>query len=226
MRRAIPFGLAMLPAATAFAEDHARPEELFLGDHSWLQERAELQLSMAPAMDRDQWYVGAAAEYGLTSRVQLSLEGGLTDGPHMDSLREIEIGAKLAALRSERWALAIGGAMTAEVADSTELGFEPCASLSFGTGSVGANLAVSSAVTDFDPAVAVALYARFGRLIPLVEAGRIEGDFLTRAGLAVQVGSAQLAAAMGYSGDLGASVHAVLSWEVSFAGGDDHDDDE
>jgi hypothetical protein len=227
VRRAIAFAAALLPAATAFAEEHARPEELFLADHGWLQERAELQLSMAPTMQRDNvWYVGAAVEYGLTSRVQLSLEGGWTDGPHMDALREVEIGAKFAALRNERWALAIGGAMTAEMSDSTELGFEPCASLSFGMGSVGANLAVSSAVTDFDPAVAVALYARFGRLIPIVEGGRIEGDFQTRAGLAVQLGSAQVAAAMGYSGDLGASVHAVLSWEVSFAGGDDHDDDD
>jgi hypothetical protein len=218
----------MLPAASAFAEEErARPEELFLGDHGWLQERAELQLSVAPAMQRDNlWYLGAAVEYGLTSRVQLSLEGGLTDGPNMDALREVEVGAKLAALRNERWALAVGGAMTAEMSDSTELGFEPCASLSFGMGAVGANLAVSSSVTDFDPAVAVALYGRVGRFIPLVEAGRIEGDFQTRAGLAVQLGSAQLAAAMGYSGDLGASVHAVLSWEVSFAGGDDHDDDD
>ena len=225
MRRAIAFGLIMmLPAATAFAdeEERARPEELFLGDHGWLQEYAELQLSVAPAMHRDNlWYVGAAVEYGLTSRVQLSLEGGLTDGPNMDALREIEIGAKFAALRNEHWALAVGGAMTAEMADETELGFEPCASLSFGTGAVGANLAVSSSVTDFDPAVAVALYGRVGRFIPLVEAGRIEGDFQTRAGLAVQLGSAQLAAAMGYSGDLGASVHAILSWEMSFAGGDD-----
>jgi hypothetical protein len=225
VRRAIALGLAMLPAATAFADERARPEELFLGDHGWLQERAELQVSAAPSMHRDNlWDVGAAVEYGLTSRVQLSLEGTWTDGPHMDSLREIEIGAKLAALRNERWALAVGGAMTAEMTDSTELGFEPCASLSFGMGAVGANLAVSSAVTDFDPAVAVAVYARIGRVIPIVEAGRIDSELTTRAGLAVQLGSAQLAAAMGYSADLGTSVHAVLSWEMSFAGGDDDDD--
>jgi hypothetical protein len=227
VRRAIAIGLAMLPAATAFADERARPEELFLGDHGWLQERAELQLSAAPSMQRDDvWSVGAAVEYGLTSRVQLSLEGTWTDGPRMDTLREIEIGAKFAALRNERWAIAVGGAMTAEMSDSTELGFEPCASLSFGMGSVGANLAVSSAVADFDPAVAIAMYARVGPVIPLVEAGRIDGDFVTRAGLAVQLGSAQLAAAVGYSPDLGTSVHAVLSWELALGKDDDDHEDE
>jgi hypothetical protein len=226
VRHWIGFALALLPASTAFAEDHARPEELFLGDHAWLQERAELQLSAAPSWQRDHWDVGASAEIGLTSRLQLSLEGSWTDGPRMDVLRELELGAKFAALRTEHWALAVGGAVTAELSGSTELGFEPGASLSVGTRSIGANLSVSSAIAaDLDPAVAIAMFARVGPVIPLVEAGHFDGDLVARAGLAVQLGRAQLATALGYSADLGASIHAALSWELALAGDDDDDDD-
>jgi hypothetical protein len=217
--------LAALAPATAFAEEGARPEELFLGEPAWLQERAELQLTAMPAWQRDHWDVGAAVEYGLTSRVQLSVEGTWTDGPNMDVLREVEVGARFAALRSERWALALGGNATASIASgTTELGLEPQVSLSFATRTVGANLSGSGAIAgDFQPAVAAAVFARLGRLIPLAEVALRDGDVLVRGGFALRLGSAELAAAVGFSEDLGASVHAALTWELAL--GDDDDDE-
>jgi hypothetical protein len=216
-------GLAVLAPMTAYAGDGAVPEELLLGEHAWLQDRAELQLTAKPTWQRERWDMGGAVEYGLTSRVQLSLEGTWTDGPRMDVLRELEIGAQFAALRSGRWALAIGGNATAKITDANvDLGVEPQASLSFATRSVGANLSVSGALaSDIEPAIAIALFARVGPVIPLVEAGIRDGDVVALGGLAVQLGSAQLAAALGYSADLGASVHAALTWEFAFADDDD-----
>src|SRR5262245_16654813 len=153
---------------------------MFLGEHAWLQDQAELQLTARPGWHRDHWEMGAAAEYGLTSRVQLSLEGTWMDGPHMDVFRELELGARFAALRSERWALAIGGSAAAELTGSDmQMDFVPLVSLSFAGGPVGANLAVSSALADgIEPAIAVALFARVGSLIPLVEAGVRDGEVI------------------------------------------------
>ena len=37
----------------------------------------------------------------------------------------------------------------------------------------------------------------------------------------MQLGSAQLAAAFGYGADMGASVHAALTWEINLLGDDD-----
>lgn len=216
-------GLAVLAPMTAFADESAPPQELFLGDHAWLQSPAELQLTLLPAWAKERWDMGAAVEYGLTSRVQLSLEGTWSDGQNMDALRELELGARFAALRSERWALAVGAnAIAAMAAAETDYSVEPQVSLSFTTGSVGANLAASGALaSDVDPGVAVALFARFGPVIPIVEAGYMDGELMGRGGLAVQLGSAELGAAVGYSAELGASVHASLTWEIELAGDGD-----
>jgi len=224
----ILLGLAVLAPMTAYAGEGAQPEELFLGEHAWLQDAAELQLSLRPTWAKEQWDMGAAVEYGITSRVQVSLEGTWFDGPNMDAFREFELGARFAALRSEGWALAVGANATARMADSeTELGVEPQVSLSYARGSVGANLAASGALaSDVDPAVAVALFARFGPVIPLVEAGYMEGELMGRGGLAVQLGATELAAAVGYSAELGASVHATLTWEIEFGNDKDDKDDE
>ena len=216
-------GLAVLAPMTAYADEGAQPQELFLGEHAWLQSRAELQLTLLPAYAKERWDMGAAVEYGLTSRVQLSLEGTWSDGPNMDTLRAVELGARFGALRSERWALAVGASASAAMTDAaTEYSVEPQVSLSFTTGSIGANLAASGALaSDVDPAVAVALFARFGSVIPIVEAGYMDGELMGRGGLAVQLGSAELGAAFGYSAELGASVHATLTWEIELADNDD-----
>ncbi|HEY0987362.1 MAG TPA: hypothetical protein VGD80_09940 [Kofleriaceae bacterium] len=217
-------GLAVLAPMTAYAEEEAHPQELFLGEHAWLQSPAELQLSLLPAYAKDRWDMGAAAEYGLTSRVQLSLEGTWSDGPNMDALREVEIGARFGAWRSERWAVAVGASATAAMptAAETEYSVEPQASLSFSQGAIGANLAASGTIaSDVEPCVSVALFARFGSVIPIIEAGYMEGELMGRGGLAVRLGSAELGAAVGYGEELGASVHATLTWEIGF--GDDDD---
>jgi hypothetical protein len=178
-----------------------------------------------PAWQRKHWDIAASVEYGLSSRLQLQLEGRWTDGPHMDVLRELELGARFAALRGNRWALALGGSATAELDGSdVELGIEPVASLSFATRSVGANLAVSGVIADdIKPAIAVALFARVGSLFPVLEAGLTGGTLMARGGLAMQVGSAQVAAALGYGADLGPSLHAAVTWEIDIA---DAEDDE
>jgi hypothetical protein len=215
-------GLAVLAPMTAYAEDEAPPQELFLGEHAWLQSSAELQLSLLPAYARERWDIGAAVEYGLTSRVQLSLEGTWSDGPNMDSLREVEIGARFGAWRSERWAVAVGASATAAMTTDveTEYSIDPQASLSFTQGAIGANLAASGTIaSDIEPCVAVALFARFGSVIPIIEGGYMEGELMGRGGLAVQLGSAELGAAVGYSEAFGASVHATLTWEIEL--GDD-----
>jgi hypothetical protein len=227
MRMRILIGIALLTPMAAYAGDEAHPEELFLGDHSWLQDKAELQVTALPAWAKERWDMGVAVEYGITRRVQLSLEGDWSDGPNMDVLREVELGAQFGLLRNEHWAFAIGGNVTAEMTDETELGFEPAASLSFSLGSIGANLAASGAVaSDIEPCVSLAVFARVGPVIPLVEAGYMDGEMVGRGGLAVQLGSAQLAAAFGYGADMGASVHAALTWEMNFLGDDDDEDDE
>jgi hypothetical protein len=218
--------IALLAPITAYADEDAHPEELFLGDHSWLQDKAELQVTVLPAWAKELWDVGAAIEYGIARRVELSLEGTWSDGPNMDVIREVELGARFAAFRNEHWAFAIGGNATAEIADETEFGFEPGASLSFSMESIGANLAVSGAVaSDIEPCVSLAVFARVGPVLPLVEAGYMHGEMVGRGGLAVQLGSAQLGAAFGYGADMGASVHAALSWEINLLGDDDDDDE-
>jgi hypothetical protein len=221
----ILISIALLAPITVYADEGAHPEELFLGDHSWLQDKAELQVTALPAWAKERWGVGVAIEYGITRRVQLSLEGDWLDGPNMDVLKEVELGARFGTFRNERWAFAIGGNATAEIADDTELGFGPGASLSFSMESIGANLAVSGAVaSDIEPAVSLAVFARVGPVIPLVEAGYMDGEMVGRCGLAVQLGSAQLAAAFGYGADMGASMHAALTWEIHLLGDDDDDE--
>jgi hypothetical protein len=218
----ILIGIAFLTPMTAYADEEAHPEELFLGDHSWLQDRAELQVTALPGWAKERWDMGVAFEYGITERLQLSLEGDWSDGPNMDVLREVELGARFGAFRSEHWAFAIGGDATAEIADETELGFEPAASLSFSMASIGANLAASGSVaSDIEPCVSLAVFARVGPVIPLAEAGYMHDEMVGRLGLAVQLGSAQLAAAFGYGADMGASVHAALTWEMNLLGDDD-----
>jgi hypothetical protein len=218
--------LVAIAPLTAFADDEPRPQELFLGDTAWLQDRAELQLTAKPAWRRERWAMAAAIEYGLTSRAQLSLEGTWTDGPHMDVVRELELGAQFAVLRSERWALALGGNATADITGSdVELGIAPRASVSFGTRTIGANLSAAVSLSDgIEPALAVAVFARIGRVIPIAEIAVEDSAAVVRGGLAVQLGSTQLAGALGYSADLGASLHAALTWEIDLAGGDDDDE--
>jgi hypothetical protein len=215
-------GAALLAPNVARADEQARPQEVFLGELAWLQQRAELQLTATPAWQREHWDMAASVEYGVTSRLQLQLEGTWTDGPQMDVLQELELGAHVAALRSNRWAFAIGASATAQRGRShTELGLEPLASLSFASRRVGANLSLSGTVADdIEPAIAVALFARAGAVIPVVEAGVMEGTAMARAGVAVQLGPAQLAAALGYGADLGPSLHAALTWEVELSDGE------
>lgn len=219
--------IAVLVPVTAYAEEEAHPQELFLGEHSWLQEKAELQATALPAWAEERWDMGLAVEYGITKRVQLALEGTWSDGPNMDVLREVELGARFGVFHNAHWAFAIGGNATAEIGDETELGFEPGASLSFSMGSIGANLAVSgAAASDIEPAVSLAVFGRVGPVIPLVEAGYMDEEMVGRVGLAVQLGTAQLAAAFGYGEEMGASVHAALTWETNLLGGDDDDGDD
>jgi hypothetical protein len=214
--------IALLAPMTAYADHDAHPEELFLGDHSWLQDKAELQVTALPAWAKERWDMGVAAEYGITRRVQLSLEGDWMDGSNMDVLREVELGARFGVFHNEHWAAAIGGNAIAEIGDETELGFEPGASLSFSVASIGANLAVSTEIaSEIEPAVSLAVFARVGPVIPLVEVGYLHEEVVGRGGFAVQLGSAQLAAAFGYGADMGASVHAALTWEINLLGDDD-----
>ena len=218
--------IAMLTPITAYADEEAHPQELFLGDHSWLQEKAELQVTALPTWARERWDMGVAVEYGITRRLQLSLEGDWMDGSNMDVLKEVELGARFGVFHSAHWAVAIGGNATAEIADETELGFEPGASLSFSVESIGANLAVSGPIaSELEPAVSLAVFGRLGKVIPLVEAGYMDEEMCVRAGVAVQLGTAQLAAAFGYGEEMGASVHAALTWEINLLGDDDDDDE-
>lgn len=224
MRGALAIAVVLCPAVAA--AEAAHPEELFLGEAAWLQERAELQIGAAPSIDHERWQVGATVEYGLTERFQLSLEGAWTDGAQMDVLRDVELGALFAPVHTHRFTLAVGASARAEVASEVEWSAEPmvCAAL-FGR-NIGANLAVSTELgAEIEPTVALGLFARTGSVMPILEGAIGEGEIGGRAGLAVQLGNFEIAAAIGIGTEGGVSGHAALSWEIELVDDDDGDDD-
>lgn len=208
--------LALLLVPTPAIADGAHPEELFLGDAAWLQEQAELQVTAMPSWQRDRWELGGIVEYGITRRFQLAAEGSWTDGPQMDVLREAEIGALFAPYLSERVVVAVGASA------STERTIEPMVSAAVLVGDLGANLAVSTEIGDeAGPSIALGVFARIGRILPILEGSFDNEQVTARAGCAVQVGDFQLAAAVGIGPEQGVSAHAALTWAIELADGDD-----
>lgn len=216
--------VAILVPTVASAEN-IRPEELFLGEAAWLQERAEIQMTAMPSWQRDRWEVGAGVEYGVTPRFQLAIEGAWTDGDQMDTLRELAVGALFAPMRTEWMMLAVGaGAGPQFVGTDVDWVVEPVASVALFSHHVGVNVAAACEIGDeVEPTLALGVFARTNALAPLVEIALRDEKVDMRGGTAIQIGDVQLAAAVGFDSQRTVSVHASLTWELELAG-DDGDD--
>lgn len=194
--------LCMLLAPAIAHAEIAHPEELMLGELASLQDAAELQLTARPTRTRDHWESGLVVEYGITRRLQLSLEGSLDQ-------RELELQALVGAIQREHIELAVGSSV------SLEGEVEPIASLLVGNRRGGVNLAVTGS-SELEAGATFAVFARLKRVTPMLEVG-YRDELACRGGFALKLGSVELSSAIGYGSMTGPSAHAALTWEIELA---------
>jgi hypothetical protein len=201
-----------ITATSAYAEDVTiHPEELYLGELASLQDTAELQVTVQPSRGRDSWAGKTAIEYGITRRLQVSLEGSWLEGTE----RELEFGALVAPIRADHIAVVAGG----EVGIEGEI--TPLVAVLVGGRRWGSNLTLAASMeSEIEPSAGLAVFGRLSRFTPMAEI-EIGEQRAYRAGVAAQFGEFEISCAGGYEAMAGPSVHVSLTWEVGLAGEDD-----
>lgn len=230
MRALILAAALLIPAGL-----RAEPEELALGSAAVTQEAGELQLTASSGWraddGRSSWTVSGEVEYGVTGELQLGLEAGrAVDDLHGAWSAEGSLLARAAG--GPRWRLLAGAAVAVEHDGmTTDVAIEPVLAAGATRGRWGVNLAAAADVPVDDPSqleasVALALYARWPWVTPVVELG-VSSDGTTAsmswaAGAVLALTPATITVGLDRAeADGGLGGRIVASWDLDLAAGDD-----